>query len=204
MSLGSRIGAKLLESSHWSVRMLPGAPLIAPARQFVFPRAVPGEEDALARGSVYFEIRPKGEPTFLAQCALGYASPHVASGLWPVPAVDSGKDGSSPECLAIAGGYAYLLTPGNPRETELLAMRPVTEVVSSAEYLLLAGYHDVLVRAADGLTWRSPKLTWEGLTLLSLEGTRLTGAGWDLSTDEEVPFTLDLATQELHGGGYRV
>ena len=106
--------------------------------------------------------------------------------------------------LAIAGGYAYLLRPTAPQTTELLAMRPVLEVVTSAEYLVLAGYHDVLVLPSDGRAWRSPRLSWEGLTLSALESTQLAGTGWDMLTDEEVSFTLDLATQELKGGGYRV
>ncbi len=204
MSLGSRLGATLLESPRWSVRMLPGAPLIAPARQFVFPQAVPGEEDALARGSVYFDVRPAAAPPFLAQCALGYASAHVANGLWPVPEKVASTDEAVDEFLAVAGGYAYLVRPTAPQTTELLAMRPVTEVVTSAEYVVLAGYHDVLVLAPKGTGWRSPRLTWEGLTLSALEGKQLHGSGWDMLTDEEVLFTLDLTTQELQGGGYRV
>ena len=196
ISLGERTGATVLQGHGWQARILPGPPLIAPARQFVFPQAVPGEEDALARGTLYIEVRPASDRSFLAQCALGFASGHVAQGLWPSPRKE--------ECLAVAGGYAYLLQPDNPKFTELLPMRPVVQVLATPNYLLLAGHHDLLVRSADGRIQRSPQLTWEGFTLTGLDGARLSGTGWDMLTDEEIPFTLDLETGALKGGGYRV
>ena len=40
------------EFSHsWSIEVLKTPPLIAPARQFIYPQQIAGEEDALARGA---------------------------------------------------------------------------------------------------------------------------------------------------------
>ena len=45
-------------AASWRAEVLRTAPLIAPARQFVLPRRVPGEEEALGRGALLVEVRP--------------------------------------------------------------------------------------------------------------------------------------------------
>ena len=189
------------EESHvgfpqsWQARVLPGAPLIAPARQFVFPVAVPGEEDALARGALWLEVQPAAGGTFLAQCALGFAGVGVCTGLWPTPEPDS--------LLAVAGGYGYLIRTLEPARTQLLPLRPVVAVYASTDpsALVLVGFHSAFVlTAADN--WQSPRLSWEGVTVTGIQDGVLQGTGWHMRTDRDVPFELDLRTQELTGGGF--
>ena len=180
---------------NWAATVLLGAPLIAPARQFVFPLAVAGEEDALARGALWLEIKPAHGGSFLAQCALGFAGSGVATGLWPAPNPD--------DLLAVAGGYAYRIRTLDPAATQLLPMRPVVGVfpAPAAKALVLIGFHHALVLTADGM-WESPKLTWEGVTEVRVEETCLVGKGWHMPSDREIPFRLDLLTRELSGGGF--
>lgn len=181
----------------WSARVLPGAPMIAPARQFVYPQQVPGEEDALQRGALFLEVRPAVGGVFLATCALGFRDPSLPSGVWACPALD--------ELLAVAGGYAYRIEANTPERSTLVEQRPVTGVEPAPEagLLLLAGFHDVLALGAEGIRWRSARLSWEGLSGLEVRGGTLAGLGWDMFADAEVPFELDLATGEHKGGGYR-
>jgi hypothetical protein len=47
---------------------------------------------------------------------------------------------------------------------------------------------------AEGEAWKSGKLSDEGVTITSIEGGILRGRGWDLRTDKETPFALDLKT----------
>lgn len=182
----------------WSAEVLPGPPLIAPARQFVFPREVPGEEDALARGALRVGIKPAQGGAFLATCALGFRDPSLPSGLWSCPARD--------ELLAVAGGYAYCLPTLQPERTELLEQRPVVAVlpVPQQSLLLLAGFHNILALGAEGIRWQTGRLTWEGIQLGAVDGIILSGTGWDMFTDADVPFTVDLTTGTHQGGGYRV
>ncbi len=180
----------------WSARILPSAPLIAPARQFVFPTRVPGEEDALNRGALFLEVRPAGSPAFLATCALGFRDPSLPSGIWSCP--------SPTDLLALAGGYAYRMDTRDPDRTELLEQRPATAVFPAPEHqlLLLAGFHDVLALGPEGVRWRSARLSWEGITLTGVEDGHLGGRGWDMFADAEVPFRVDLRTGAHEGGGY--
>jgi hypothetical protein len=42
--------------------------------------------------------------------------------------------------------------------------------------------------------WESEKLSSEGITIIATEGTTLRVRGWDLITDKETDFALDLVT----------
>lgn len=182
---------------RWSAEVLKAAPLIAPARQFVYPQRVPGEEDALNRGALHVMVRPGNGSAFLATFALGFTDPALPSGVWACP--DPGS------LLAVAGGYAYLVNTETPEHSKLLEQRPVTAVLPApeADLLLLAGFYDVLAVGAEGVQWRSGRLSWEGVILTEVRDGRLHGLGWDMFTDNEVAFAVDLETGTHEGGGYR-
>lgn len=181
----------------WTAEILKTPPLIAPARQYVYPQNVPGEEDALSRGALLLNVKPDVGGNFLATCALGFRDPTLPSGVWSSP---------SPErMLAVAGGYAYLIDTQEPSGCDFLPMRPVTSVLPAPKHglLLLAGFHDVLAVGAHGVLWRSERLSWEGVTLRDVRDSHLHGLGWEMFSDQEVEFTVDLKTGAHQGGGYR-
>ena len=181
----------------WAAEILRVAPLIAPARRFVYPVNVPGEEDALSRGALLVEVRPAAGGSFLATCALGFREPSLPSGLWSCPAPD--------DLLIVAGGYGYLVPTLEPARCTFLPLRPVTSVLaaSQAGILLLAGFHTVLAIGHEGVRWQTERLSWEGVTLRQVQGNTLHGEGWDMFADREVPFQVDLTTGAHQGGGYR-
>lgn len=181
----------------WSARLLRSAPLIAPARQFVYPQRVAGEDDTLARGALLAEVRPAIGGPFLALCALGFSDPSLPSGLWACPAPD--------DLLAIAGGYGYRIGTADPAHCDFLPLRPIVSVLPapSEGLLLLAGFHHVIAVGVEGVRWQSARLSWEGVRLREVRTGRLHGEGWDMFTDREVPFSINLATGAHEGGGYR-
>jgi hypothetical protein len=85
----------------WRVHLLQAPPMIAPARSFVYPQKVAGEEDALARGALLLDVHPAAGGNFLATCALGFEGDGPLSGVWSCP--------NPAELCAVAGGYAYLI-----------------------------------------------------------------------------------------------
>ena len=181
----------------WAAELLDRPPLIAPARQFVYPQQVAGEEETLGRGALFLQVKPVTGGSFLATCALGFSDPSLPSGLWACPAAH--------DLLVIAGGYAYRVRTTNPAVCEFLDLRPVASVLPDVEgeQLLLAGFHHVLSLGAEGVRWRTGRLSWEGVTMTAVRNGRLEGTGWDMFTDREVPFTVDLRDGTHSGGGYR-
>lgn len=182
--------------ASWSAEILASPPLIAPVRQFTWPQRVPGEEDALARGAMLLQVKPASGGGFLATCALGFLSPSALSGIWSCPRPD--------DILAVAGGYAYLADTLAPDRPLHLPLRPVTQVLAAPEanLLLLAGFHNLAAIGPTGLVWETARLTWEGLTLNGIHDNQLHGLGWDMRTDHEVPFAVDLATGKHSGGAF--
>ena len=170
----------------WQAQILRESPLILPSRHCTYPLRV---ED-VDRGAMEVMVRPAKEEPFLATFALGFADPAAPHGLWSCPNPD--------ELCAVAGGYAYIVDTLDPARFTHLAFRPVLQVRSLVEHrlLLFAGHQALLAWCPDGQAWESPRLSSEGLRLESVSGNELHGFGWDLLTDRDVPFTLDLRTGE--------
>jgi hypothetical protein len=170
---------------NWHARILPARPLILPARHFVYPR----DAEEVERGALELMIRTEPDaPEFLATCALGFQDPVVPTGLWSCP--------NPHELCAVSGGYAYLIDTSAPDRFTMLPYRPVLEVrpVAAINLLLFVGHHAILAWGAHGLAWESEKLSSEGVTIVAIDGPTLRGRGWDLLTDKETNFALDLVT----------
>jgi len=169
---------------EWTAEILPRRPLILPTRQFTYPR----QAEEVERGALEVTVHPAAGELFLATFALGFADPAVPTGLWSCP---------DPAWLcAVAGGYAYLMNTAAPDEFEQIEYRPVLKVraLSNHGLILFAGHHSLLAWGAHGRAWQTARLSWEGVEITRIEGDRLEGTGWDMLTDRDVPFTVDLRT----------
>jgi hypothetical protein len=180
----------------WSAEILTRPPLIAPARQFTYPQQIAGEEDALARGALQLMVRPATGGAFLATCALGFTDPSMPTGIFPCPRPQ--------EMCAVAGGYAYIVDTTHPEFCTHITLKPVVEVRSLPEQnlLLFSGFHTIIAWGEQGQAWQTAKLSWEGLRITGIEGNTLHGFGWNLMTDKEVAFSVDLLTGQHQGGGF--
>ena len=168
---------------RWQAEILPSRPLILPNRHFVYPRVV----EEVERGALEVLIRPAGSTQeFLATCALGFRDPAVPTGLWSAPNPD--------EICAVSGGYAYIIDTTAPERFTMIPFRPVLEVrpAPAACLLLFVGHRSILAWGPSGQAWESEKLSDEGVTVTAIEDTQLRGSGWQMLTDKETPFSLDL------------
>ena len=181
---------------NWSAEILKTPPLIAPARQFTYPKQIAGEEDALARGALQLMVRPVSGGMLLATCALGFTDPAMPTGVFACP--------NPHEMCAVAGGYAYVIDTAQPEHCTHIALKPVVEVRSlvAQKLVLFVGFHSILAWGQNGLAWESARLSWEGLRIMSIDGDMLHGFGWNLVTDREVAFSLNLLTGQHQGGGF--
>ena len=189
---------------RWQAEILPRRPLILPPRHFIYPRhAEEVESGALeilirphaplepGAPGLSFETGESEQPSldpqpFLATCALGFRDPAVPTGLWSTP--------NPQEICAVSGGYAYLIDTAHPDRFTMLPFRPVLELrpLPEANLLLFIGHHAILAWGPAGQAWQSEKLSDEGVTVTSIESGVLHGLGWQMLTDKETPFTLDL------------
>jgi len=180
----------------WAAEVLPGPPMIAPARQFTYPLRVAGEEEAMARGALELLVRPVGGGAFLATCALGFKSQSMPTGVFGCPRAE--------EMCAVAGGYGYVIDTVRPEVSHFVSLRPVVEVrvLVEAGLLVFVGFHGMVAWGAEGLAWETARLSWEGVRVTEVEEGVLRGFGWEMRTDREVAFAVDLRTGAHEGGGY--
>jgi hypothetical protein len=166
--------------------VLAARPMILPTRHFVYPR----DAEEVERGALEVLVRPDGADAqhFLATCALGFRDPVVPTGIWSCPRAE--------EICAASGGYAYIIDTTAPERFTMISYRPVLEIraVAAQGLLLFVGHHSILAWGAQGLAWESGKLSDEGVTIIGVESEVLRGAGWQMMTDKETPFALDVRT----------
>jgi hypothetical protein len=176
---------------NWQAEILSAPPLIAPARHHVYPRVV----EEIERGALQVLLRAgtSASPALLT-FARGFAEPSLPHGLWTCP--------NPAQLCAACGGYVYLVDTEKPENFLQLPYRPVTAIHAAphAGLLLFAGFHTLWALGAGGPAWESKKLSWEGIRITRVEGWELDGFGWDLMTDREVPFRVDLRSGANSGG----
>ena len=185
-------------AQSWTAEVLAGPPMIAPARQFTYPMQVAGEEDALARGALLLSVRPAVGGSFLATCALGFKSASMPTGVFACPRQD--------EMCAVAGGYAYVVDTLAPGGCVQIGLKPVVSVSVLEEQglLLFVGFHSLVAWGRDGLAWETARLSWEGVRVTEITGESVVGFGWEMRSDREMEFRVDLRTGMHVGGGYLV
>ena len=78
----------------------------------------------------------------------------------------------------------------------MISYRPVLEVRAVADegLLLFVGHRTILAWGCKGQAWESEKLSDEGVAISGADNGLLRGLGWEMMTDRETPFTLDLRT----------
>jgi len=170
----------------WRATILADNPNTLPARHYIYPTEV----EEVERGALEVQIKSsiQGAQTFLATCALGFRDQAVPTGIWACPRKE--------EICAVSGGYAYIIDTAAPENFTMIEMRPVLEVrvVVPQGLLLFIGHHAIHAWSADGLAWESEKVSDEGIKITDIAGGILHGKGWEMKTDKEVPFAVDLLT----------
>ncbi len=169
---------------HWTAELLAMRPAILPTRSFVYPREV----EEVERGALEVMVRPAAAEPFLATCAVGFLDAMAPTGIWSAP--------NPAEICAVSGGYAYVIDTTAPERFTMIPYRPVLRVcgANDPKLLLFVGHRSILAWGAEGQAWESDKLSDEGVTITAIEDGVLRGTGWEMMSDKETTFTLDLRT----------
>ncbi|CAH2408761.1 hypothetical protein MES5069_70379 [Mesorhizobium escarrei] len=85
---------------------------------------------------------------------------------------------------------------------ESLTIVPVIAVRSSVKYRLLIFVNntELLAIGVNGEAWRTERISWDNLKLTTMTYDTICGVFWDIQTESEQGFTVDLATG-THSGG---
>jgi hypothetical protein len=126
--------------------------------------------------------------------AFGDLSPNGVTGVYTCP--DRGR-----LCVVSLGQGVYVAAD-EPPDNELVPLDPVMGVfpVPAANLLVMHDFVRFVAYDKDGICWKTPSLSWDGIRTVQVGESVLSGKGWDAPKGEEVEFEIELATGVFSGG----
>jgi len=177
----------------YEARILDGPPPVHPLEKLYH---FPIELEEGDRAGTYVRVVPRQGRAWSGFFALGFNSEQVVNAICTCPDPDS--------ICVVVGGYAYVVNVTEPSRWFQVEQRPVVDlrVVLNEAMILFAGFTSLTAVGKTGIAWQTERLSWEGVRITSVEDGKLHGFGWDVMSDQEVPFEVDLKTGK-HTGGAR-
>lgn len=107
--------------------------------------------------------------------------------------------------VVIAYGLGYIMTTDQTKPVQTFGWG-ITEILPTLDNRFVAvDATNLIVINADGTIWESPRISWDGITSLTLNGKIVSGLSYDPMNDlnEWVPFYLNIDTKMIEEGSYR-
>lgn len=189
--MSSALGVHYDFPHDYEVKELESYSLLNPAEQL---HQYPARLEEGDRTGIYLRVTVPGSANWIGFFARGFDAAEVANGIYSCPEAGT--------LCAVVGGYAYVVESRNPQRWRQVEQRPVVQVRSVPELqrLLFVGFTSITLLEESGRIWTTERLSWEGLTISKIGDGKLFGLGWDMMTDKEVSFEVDLITGNAKGG----
>lgn len=153
----------------------------------------PGGTSAGGSDGINVHVIPHNGVDWVGTFASGRLGSNASTGVWTTP--------NPTKLCIISQGQGYIVDALSPGACEPLPIFPIFAVRSSAKHRLLifASYTELLAYGVMGVIWRTKRLSWDGLKLTSMTEDQLCGHFWDIRSESEQSFTVDLATGNDNG-----
>ncbi|WP_223640683.1 hypothetical protein [Corallococcus sp. EGB] len=154
-----------------------------------FPGNTAGGQDGLLA-----HVTPAGGASWLGMFAFGNVKGAGISRVLAMP---------DPQRLCVVSrGAGYLVPVRDPSAWEAVQALPVTDVraVPSAGIVVFADFTELVAYGAEGLRWRTKRLSWDGMKIIQVTERSIIGEYWDMREEAMQTFEVDLATGAQKGG----
>jgi len=154
----------------------------------------PGANESGGQDGVNVQIVPSEGEKWIGTFAFGRFGAKSITGVFTTPNPD--------ELCVVSEGQAFMVDATRPKKWESLPIIPVIAVRSSKEQQLLifANHTELLAIGDNGIAWRTGRLSWDSLKLTGITNEAIHGVFWDIQTESEQSFSVDLVTG-AHSGG---
>lgn len=158
--------------------------------EYCYPGAVEG---GFVEG-ISIEINSMYHVPWFASFAAGKLSPNAASAVLTMP--------NREDVLVISSGEAYIVNTADPQKWEHLRLLPVMgwATVPERELVLLWDFSRVVAYGCTGLAWKTPSISWDGLTFLSLDEKQAVFEVWNAPNESNQSASVDLTKGVVKGG----
>jgi hypothetical protein len=154
----------------------------------------PGAMTEGGRDGVLVRITPFSRDAWVGVFAFGHYGKTGKSGIFTFPE-------PSVVCV-VASGDGYLVTADDPTNWQQIAVYPICEVIPapSKNLIIFASHTHMPAFGSAGVAWRSKRLAWSDMRITQVTPTHIEGETWDIRSEENIAFAVDIATGEHKGG----
>lgn len=103
--------------------------------------------------------------------------------------------------IVIAGGQAYVVDPVS-RSCVRVFGGELEHAFEFADRTVFSNGLWLEAIAGERLLWRTPRLSWDGMKEVRVDGSRIVGRAYDPTTDAWAPFSVEIANGDAVGGSY--
>jgi hypothetical protein len=132
---------------------------------------------------------------------LGSWIGNFQSGRYPSGLTDVVAFQDEPSVCVFAGGQGYSSRLDSDAY-RVLEIFPVFGVryIRERDWIILWDFTKFEAHSANGIVWRSKRVSWDGISVTEIRSDYLNGFGRDAVNDTDVEFTINLLTGEHTGG----
>ena len=153
----------------------------------------PGASNQGGRDGMAVAVTPQDRNKWIGVFAFGAFGASIT-------AISSTPDPGT--MCVVSKGAGYLIKPNKPEQWSDIPIVPITYLKPMPEHrmILLADYTSIAALGAEGLIWRTQRLSWDGISISRITTEHIEGEGWDPTTTRRPAFRVSLATGESSGG----
>jgi hypothetical protein len=154
----------------------------------------PGAIGSGGGDGIMVRVTPEGGGAWIGTFAFGKFGNSAVSKVVTTP---------NPERLCVVSrGAGYLVSARDPGEWEGVKAIPVIDIrsIPGAGVLVFASFTDLVAYGAEGIRWRTGRLTWDSMKLVEVTDEKIVGQYWDIRSEETQRFEVDVATGTHRGG----
>lgn len=106
----------------------------------------------------------------------------------------------------VSSGRGYIVRATDPQTWTQVQAYPITAVYPMIERkrLVLVDLTGMTAYGSEGVAWKTPDLTWDGLRVTSVTPEYLRGLAWDSPNQRDVEFSVEVLTGRHEGGSSAV
>lgn len=154
----------------------------------------PGGTLAGGGDGVLVRVTPEGGAGWIGTFAFGKYGKNAVTKVLGMP--DPGR------LCVVSRGAGYLVSVRDPRSWEVVRAIPVIDVrsIPEAGLVVFANFTELVAYGAEGVRWRTKRLTWDSMKLTEVTDEKIVGEYWDIRSEETRTFEVDVRTGAHRGG----
>ena len=151
-------------------------------------------EDDVGTGELIVRVVPRKGETWIGKFSPGYKSPKAITGVFACP--------NENQLCVVSSGQGFILEANNPKSCQGVQAYPVTDarLLAAEELLILSDFTRVVCYGENGVVWKTPDISWDGIELSAVESGKMRGFAWDAPKSKTVEFSISLRTGSFEGG----